>query len=156
MINLRTAKAFRTTSNEALCIVADTTPILLQTAEEDRIQNLKKGRGNQTDAIDREVELKNRQHPAHEVKILEGDEYTDKLIQVYTDGSKNRQGVGSGVALYTGKDLNLQEKFKLDDGCSNNQAEQLAITKGLEALKKLTSYRTPSETLPSSLTVGLQ
>jgi len=59
MINLRIAKAFRKTSNEALCIVADTTAIFLKTAEAVRIYNLKKGRGNQTHATDREVELKN-------------------------------------------------------------------------------------------------
>jgi hypothetical protein len=55
IINLRIAKAFCTTSNEALCIVADTTPILLKIEEAVRIYNLKKGRRNQTHAIDREV-----------------------------------------------------------------------------------------------------
>jgi len=84
-------------------------PILLKTAEAVRIYNLKMCRGNQTHAIDREVELKNWQHPPDEAKTLEADEHRDKLIQVYTDGSKNRQGVGSGVALYIGTDLALQE-----------------------------------------------
>jgi len=115
MLNLRIAKAFLTTSNEALCIVADMTAILLKTAEVIRIYNLKKDRGNKTHAIAREVELKNWQHPADEAKTLEADEHTDKLIQDYTDGSKTRQGVGSAVALYIGTDLALQEKFKLDD-----------------------------------------
>jgi hypothetical protein len=36
------------TSNEALCTVADTTPIILKIEEAVRIYNLKKGRGNQT------------------------------------------------------------------------------------------------------------
>ena len=31
----------------------------------------------------------------------------------------------------------MQEKFKLDDRCSNNQTEQLAITKALEAIGKV-------------------
>jgi ribonuclease HI len=31
----------------------------------------------------------------------------------------------------------LQEKFKLDNRRSNNQAEQLAITKALEAIGKI-------------------
>jgi hypothetical protein len=44
MINLRIPKAFCTTSNEALCIVADTTPIILKIEETARIYNLKKGR----------------------------------------------------------------------------------------------------------------
>jgi len=51
-------------------------------------------------------------------------------------GAKTGKGVGSGVALYIGTNLALQEKFKLDDRCSNNQAEHLAITKALEALEK--------------------
>jgi len=58
MINLRIAKAFCTTSNEALCIVADTTPILLKIEEAVRIYNLKKGRENQTHAVEKEVEIK--------------------------------------------------------------------------------------------------
>jgi ribonuclease HI len=43
--------------------------------------------------------------------------------------------VVSGVAVFTGKVLTEQLKFKLDDRCSNNQAEQLAIVKALEVLK---------------------
>jgi len=38
--------------------------------------------------------------PADEAKTVEAAEHTEKLIQVYTDGSKNQQGVGTGVALY--------------------------------------------------------
>jgi hypothetical protein len=137
MINLRIAKAFCTTSNEALCIVADTTPILLKIQEAIRIYNLKKGRGNQTHAIDREVELKYWQRPADEAKILETGEHKDQIIHAYTDGSKTRHGVGSGLALYIRTDVALQEKFKLDSRCSNNQAEQLAIAKALEAIGKI-------------------
>jgi hypothetical protein len=77
MINLRIAKAFCTTSNEAMCIVADTTPILLKIAEAVSIYNLKKGRGNQTHAIDTKVEFKYLQHPVDEAKILEADERKD-------------------------------------------------------------------------------
>ena len=83
------------------------------------------------------MELKYCQHPADEAKILEADEHKDQIIHAYTDGSKTRHGVGSGVALYIGTDLALQEKFKLDNRCSNNQAEQLAIAKALEAIGKI-------------------
>jgi len=137
MINLRIAKVFCTTSNEALCVVADTTPISLKTEEAVRIYNLKKGRGNQIHAVDREVELKYWQHPADEAKILEADEHKDQIIHACTDGSKTRHGAGSGVALYIGTGLTLQENLKLDNRCSNNQAEQLAITKALEAIGKI-------------------
>jgi ribonuclease HI len=83
------------------------------------------------------VELKYWQLRADEAKILEADEHKDQIIHAYTDGSKTWHGVGSGVALYIGTDLALQEKFKLDNRCSNNQAEQLAITKALEAIGKI-------------------
>jgi ribonuclease HI len=43
--------------------------------------------------------------------------------------------VGSGVAVFTGKALTEQLKFKLDNRCSNNQAEQLAIVKALEVIE---------------------
>jgi len=43
--------------------------------------------------------------------------------------------VGSGVAIFTGKVLAEQLIFKLDDRCSNNQAEHLAILKALEVIE---------------------
>jgi len=43
------------------------------------------------------------------------------------DSSKSKQGVESGVAVFTGKALTEQLKFTLDNRCTNNQAEQLAI-----------------------------
>ena len=95
--------------NEALCIVADTNLIILKIEEAIRICNLKKGRDNQTHAVDREVELKYWQHPADETKILEAEEHKDQTIHAYTDGSKTRNGVGSGVALRIGTELALQE-----------------------------------------------
>ena len=57
MINLRIAKAFRTTSNEALCIVANTTPITLKIEEAVKIYTLRKNKINHAHTIDREVEL---------------------------------------------------------------------------------------------------
>ena len=43
-----------------------------------------------------------------------------------------------------GTNLAVQDNCKLDDGCSNNQAEELAISKALEALEKIdTPQNTP-------------
>jgi hypothetical protein len=74
------------------------------------------------------VELKYWQYPADEAKILEDNEHKCQIIHAYTDGSKTRHGVGSGVSRYIGTDLALQEKFKLDNRCSNNRDEQMAFT----------------------------
>ena len=61
------------------------------------------------------MELKNWPHPAYVVKIVEDNRYKEQTIQVYTDGSKNKQGIGSGVAIFVGKGLKGQLQFKLDE-----------------------------------------
>jgi hypothetical protein len=139
LMNLRIAKAFRT-SSEAPCILAGLTPITIKTEEAVKLYNFKKGgggEGNQKQIIDREVEFKNWSHPADAVKIIEGKENKESKIQLYTDGSKSEHRVGSGVAIFAGKELAAQLKFKLDKKCSNNQAEQLAIVKALEAIETI-------------------
>jgi hypothetical protein len=113
LINLRTAKAFCTTSNKALCIVADTTSSILKIEEAVRIYNLKKGRGNQTHVIDKEVDPKHWQHLVDDAKLIEAEVHKDQLIKAYTDGIKTQHRVGSGVALFFGVELALQEKFRL-------------------------------------------
>jgi len=59
------------------------------------------------------------------------------IIEVYTDGSKSENGVGSGIAIFIDKHLTFKLKYKLSERCSNNQAEQLAIDKELEIMKNL-------------------
>ena len=66
---------------------------------------------------------------------MEGNEETS--TQVYTDGSKQEQGVGSGAVIFKGSEMIAKLQFKLDNRCSNNQAEQLAILKALEKLEVL-------------------
>lgn len=135
LINIRMAKAFRTTSNEALCIVAGMTPIIIQIEEAVKQHNARVSNGSHSQLFDQEVELKNWPHPADVVKIIEDNGYNEQTIQVYTDGSKNEYGVGSGVAIFVSNELKAQHKFKLDNRCSNNQAEQLAIVKALEIIE---------------------
>ena len=71
-------------------------------------------------------------HPADIASVNDiKEDGEESFWQIYTDGSKSEQGVGSGVAIFTGKILTEQLKFKLDNACTNNQAEQLAIVKAL-------------------------
>jgi ribonuclease HI len=49
-----------------------------------------------------------------------------------TDGSKNEAGVGSGIAVFSGSSLKTTLKYRLNERCTNNQAEQMAILKALE------------------------
>jgi ribonuclease HI len=134
LMNIKIAKAFRTTSSEALCVLAGTTPIIIRTEEAVKQYFLRKGKGTQS--TDLEVEPKNWQHPAEVAAFIVGKEYGNKTIQIYTDGSRNEQGVGAGVVMFSGNEFVTTLKYRLDNRYSNNQAEQLAIAKALEALEK--------------------
>jgi len=103
LINIRIAKAFRTKSSEALCILAGTTPVIFKIEEVVKQYNIRKAKGSQKHLIDRELELNNWPHPAEDVKIIQVIEHQDKTIQAFKDGSKNEHGVGSGVAIFFGK-----------------------------------------------------
>jgi ribonuclease HI len=62
----------------------------------------------------------------------------DKRIQdtAYTDGSKNDIGVvRPGIAVFTDNSPSTCLKYRLNERCSNNQAEQLAILKALECIQ---------------------
>jgi len=88
------------------------------------------------------VEIQNWPHPAEVGTIHEvvGNEETS--IQGYTDGIKQEQGVGSEAVIFKGSEMIAKLQFKLDNRCSNNQAEQLAILKALEKLEVLTRQST--------------
>jgi len=57
------------------------------------------------------------------------------MIQIFTDGSKNEHGVVSGTTIYLQNKLKHHMKHKLHKRCSNNQAEQMAIVKALQAIR---------------------
>ena len=82
LMNLKIAKAFRTTSSEALCILAGTTPIIIRTEEAVKLYTLKQRTGDLTTAIDLDVEYKNWPHPADAAEIIEVKEYADQTIQI--------------------------------------------------------------------------
>ena len=87
--------------------------------------------------MDSAVELRHLLHPADAVTIKELAGNEEASVQAYTDGSKHGQGVGSGAAIFISNEIVAQIKLKLDNRCSNNQAEQLAIIKALEAIESL-------------------
>jgi len=101
------------------------------------------------------VEIQNWPHRAEVGTIheMEGNEETS--IQFYTDGSKQEQGVGSGAVIFKGSEMNAKLQFKLDNRCSNNQAEQLAIRKALEKLEVLSRQSINQSGPQYSLTAGL-
>ena len=81
------------------------------------------------------MEVKNWNHPAKHVKIIEGHEDSSHYIHAYNDGSKSDIGVGSGIAIFSDNNLTATLKYRLNGRCSNNQAEQMAILKALEYIQ---------------------
>ena len=149
MTNIRTAKAYRTKSSEALCILTGITPIIIKTQETVKMYNARKTRSSHTQEIDNTLDYKDWPHPADCPIITVSEDNNDPTIQAYTDGSKGEQGVGFGAAIFIGTKLVTQIKYKLDNLCSNNQEEQLAILKALEAIDTIS----PEESSPRSTTV---
>jgi len=135
LINIRIAKAFRTTSSEALCMVTGMAPIIIKLEEEIAHYKIKQSSGNCDIEWDRDVELQHWPHPAEVGTIQEVAGNEDTSILIYTDGSKQEQGVGSGAVIFKGSEMIAKYQFKLDNKCYNNQAEQLAIFKALEKLE---------------------
>jgi len=69
--------------------------------------------------------------------ITETSEPTTYRTEIYTNGSKDEGKCGAIVAIYWNKQLVTQCKYKLQNCCSNNQEEQIAILKTVEQLTKL-------------------
>ena len=135
LVNIETAKAYWTASNDALCILTGNTPIEIKSEETANIYRITRDRQNQQ--LDHEAEPKDWTHPADSVRISEQNEAKEHTIQIFTDGSKNEHGVGSGTAIYIQNKLTHQMKHKLHNRCSNNQAEQMEIVKALHAIETI-------------------
>ena len=136
LINIKMAKAYRTVSHEALCTLTGMIPITIKAEEVATYYNSTRG-SRKLAQLDYETESKDWPHPADFVRILEeGNEDTDFRVQIFTDGSKSEHGVGAGIATFVENHPTNQQKFKLDSKCSNNQAEQYAILKALEAIER--------------------
>jgi hypothetical protein len=132
LINIRIAKAYRTVSNEALCVIRGLIPINIKIEEKAKYYACIKGQGI---LLDREMEVKHWTHPANTVEVNDSPEDRTHNINIYTDGSKSEQGVGSGIAIFIDSKVTDTKQYRLNGRCSNNQAEQMAILKALENIE---------------------
>jgi len=140
LINIKMAKAYRTVSHEALCVLTGTMPIDLKIEQTVRIYQLTKGNDTGKTQFDKDMEVRYWQHPA-EASISSTDEKEDKgSIHTYTDGSKTDKGVGSGIAIFESGQYIKSIQRRLNKKCTNNQAEQLAILTALQYIE--TTQRT--------------
>jgi hypothetical protein len=102
LINIRMAKAFRTTSSEALCTLKGITPIIIRTEEVVKHYSIRKSIESQTQELDNVVEHKDWPHPA------ETKDYKDQTVQLYTDGSNCKKGVECVAVIFIGKEIVAQ------------------------------------------------
>jgi len=132
IINIKIAKAYRTVSNEALCVLTGMTPINIKIEEVTKLYHQTSNCTKDNEQYDKHKEARFWQHPAETIIRASEETKEDSPHQIYTDGSKTERGVGSGIAVYS-FDQNVRcLQFKLHKKCTNNQAEQLAILKALE------------------------
>ena len=59
---------------------------------------------------------------------------THSQINIYTDGSKTEEGVGSGYIVYKGRNVLFDGEHRLDDHCTVFQAEVFAIFESVRRL----------------------
>ena len=82
-------KAYRTVSNEALCIINGITPLNINIEEMGKLYEISKGGGIN---YDKEMEKESRNHQAFHIEIIERNADNQQNIQAYTDGSKSEAG----------------------------------------------------------------
>ena len=131
MLNIKIAKAYRTLSFEASCVLAGIRPIRL--AIEEKARNYRATQNNEFDAP---LEVNQWSHPAEIPSLKAHIEIPLTAINIFTDGSKIGGKVGAATVIIK-DNLVHQSKYKLHERCSNNQAEQVAIQKALQQLRQL-------------------
>jgi ribonuclease HI len=134
LMNIKIAKAYRTVSNDALCVITGLTPIHIKIQE---IAYLYDICNSKDEKYDRDTEPHNWIHPAKHIAVRESTEVNSHYIHAFTDGSKKEEGTGAGIVIYANKILRTKLNYRLSEHCSNNQAEQLAILKTLEYFQTL-------------------
>ena len=76
-------------------------------------------------------------HPVLRVGIKETTDLITYPTEIFNGGSKIGDKLGAGVAIYTEKRMVRKCKYRIQNHCSNNQAEQVAILKVLEQFLSL-------------------
>ena len=137
MINIKIAKAYRTVSNDPLCIITGLTPIHIKIKETAELYKSVRGNRHKNLQIDHDKLPKQWLHPADRTIAIDTDNTHDDStpINIYTDGSKSEQGVGTGIVIIRPGTPTVKLMYRMDTRCTNNQAEAFAILKALEYVK---------------------
>jgi ribonuclease HI len=136
MMLLRITKAYSTTSNDALCVMARVIPIHLRIGEQLSLH---------TAVTDGTVELPaphlSLGHPATRTRVNRVIRASDTSIQIYTDGSKSASGVGAAFHATDDGVTICDRQFKLNVYNSVFQAELLAVSKAVEWATEALNHR---------------
>jgi hypothetical protein len=135
LINIKFAKAYRTVSNEEICILTGLNPIAIKIEEAVQFYELTRGSTKDEALIDYDRGVKYWQHPAETISYLTEHNEETSTIQIFTDESKSEQGVGAGIAIFRSRKHIKSLNYKSNKRCTNNQAEQLAILRALSIQK---------------------
>ena len=120
LTNMKIAKAYRTISFEAACLMAGIPPIGILIAGRIQLYKGKHGIGSSEFECDMPLPVTERHHSARRVTIRDTSAQKTYPTETYTDGSK----VGDKVAIFSDKRVVTQYKHRLQTCCSNNQANR--------------------------------
>ena len=130
--NIKIAKAFRTLSYEASCVLAAVRPIHLAVEEKVRTYT-----ATHNIEYDEPLDVIYWPHPVEMPLIRAPTEIPNNVINIFTDGSKIGGKLGAAAVIIKDDIFLHQSKYRLHERCSNNQAEQVAILKILEHIQNL-------------------
>ena len=137
LINIKVAKAYRTVSNDPLCIITGLTPIHLKIKETAELYKIVRGNRHKNSLIDHDKPPKQWLHPAARFIATDNTKEYSTPINIYTYGSKSEKGVGTGIAIIRPKTPTVKLMYRMDTRCTNNQAEALAILRRWNTYKRL-------------------
>jgi hypothetical protein len=135
LINIKIAKAYRTVSNDALCIITRLTPIHIKIKETAELYKIVRGNGHKNSLTDHDKLPKQWLQPAARIIATDNKTEDSTPISIYNDGSKSEQGVGAGIAIKRPGTPTVKLMYRMDTRCSNNQVEAFAILKALEYIQ---------------------
>jgi hypothetical protein len=104
LVNIKIAKASRTTSHEALCVLTGMIPIHTE------LRNQAKGYyiTRMNAHMDEPKQYREWTHPAKAIVLKGRCKEREYTIEVYTNDSKSPSGVGAGTAVFKNKHLMYQ------------------------------------------------
>jgi hypothetical protein len=92
LINISIAKAYRTTSHEALCVLTGITPIMIELENLVQRYHINRRKGQEV-AYDVPKDYSEWPHPAEAIELKNKSDDMNYIIEIYTNGIKLRKGL---------------------------------------------------------------